>query len=686
MEKYTVQAGDSLWKISRNFTIDINELYNINGLNTKAEQHIIQPGQILTLPSKDKIYDTQLTLKIYDLAWRSLNIARLKLTFDGKIHDFVTDGAGSVAGLLIENSTKGIKVELQHLNKKEYILIADHKQLPLGKKTLKISSREMIMKGSTSVEKGTQQSSKQQEKEKAKQENKAPSTKSNTPENKPKENIAPTINQTTRTEGGTPTSVSNIGNVSEGLRLPKEAEKYRNFIIETAKKYNFLPEGLAALIYAESRWKSDATNTVGSGAVGLGQFKPDTWLPLCTSKESKVYKFLTSKYSYKDITYKDEKIFGTLDDSTSIEINKDTLLALRVNAEYNIDMIGVYSQQSISYMEKRSLPVSSLNSDEIIKLIYFSHMNGGAGAYDIIMNKKVTNKKYKIYPESSFENRLKSNLKNAKLENRYHSIDGTFRTAFISWMVTFYDSTIVPDHFRVKPNNKNYSTKDIIKKLNSDFDVNTDLPPLDSKNMPSTSKPNNPLNNGAAGAAGATLWHNPLDLCRIRTHGLRSARSASFGRDVRTDSHGNPKAHQGIDIEAEPGTPIKAVADGRIAFITNPSQGDYGKQLCMIVQADDLPVNKSVLCIDGSQNITEIYFFYAHLSEISTDLSTNKPVKCGDVLGKTGHTGNAAPMTSIIKGAHLHFEVRTLARTGRGILNHLNPAPFIDNFNYPEGR
>ncbi|HGH4735847.1 LysM peptidoglycan-binding domain-containing protein [Klebsiella pneumoniae] len=70
MEQYTVQKGDSLWKISRKFGIDVNELANINGLLTKAEQHIIQPGQVLSLPSKDKVYDTQLTLRICDLVWR----------------------------------------------------------------------------------------------------------------------------------------------------------------------------------------------------------------------------------------------------------------------------------------------------------------------------------------------------------------------------------------------------------------------------------------------------------------------------------------------------------------------------------------------------------------------------------------------------------------------------------------
>jgi len=52
-------------------------------------------------------------------------------------------------------------------------------------------------------------------------------------------------------------------------------------------------------------------------------------------------------------------------------------------------------------------------------------------------------------------------------------------------------------------------------------------------------------------------------------------------------------------------------------------------------------------------------------------------------LGETGCTGNANGMTSIALGAHLHFEVRVKERPGPGIANRLDPAPFIDGFNYP---
>ncbi|HCD1870423.1 TPA: LysM peptidoglycan-binding domain-containing protein, partial [Enterobacter bugandensis] len=486
MEQYTVQKGDSLWKISRKFGIDINELANINGLLTKAEQHIIQPGQVLSLPSKDKVYDTQLTLRIYDLVWRPLRDAKLRVTFDGKTYDYVTDSTGVVAGLLIEDSTKGIKIELQHLNKKEYILIADHKKLPLGTLSLRISSREMIIKGSTSVKQGTQQSSKQQEKEKAKQ--KGSSTASSPSESKTKENQTPSVNQTTRTEGGAPTSVSNIGNVSEGLRLPPEAEQYRDYVIEAAKKYDFQPEGLAALIYAESRWKANATNSTGSGAVGLGQFKPETWLSLCAKPESKVYQFITEKYSYQKLIYKNKKLWGELGDGSITEIDKDTVLSLRANAAYNIDMIGLLDRQSIEQLvnDWNLQSIRALEPDEIVKVAYLVHMNGTLGAVDIIMNgREIFHNKYEEDnkpTELIYENRLQSNLKNADAEQRFYSIDGSFRTAFVAWMIGYFDSIIIPDHYRVEPGGKNFSTKDIIHKINPDYNPEINLPTVAAMN------------------------------------------------------------------------------------------------------------------------------------------------------------------------------------------------------------
>ncbi|MCS5950359.1 M23 family metallopeptidase [Klebsiella pneumoniae subsp. pneumoniae] len=89
---------------------------------------------------------------------------------------------------------------------------------------------------------------------------------------------------------------------------------------------------------------------------------------------------------------------------------------------------------------------------------------------------------------------------------------------------------------------------------------------------------------------------------------------------METRSNGRRYQHQGLDIEAAPNTPIFSVADGRIAFIIDPPRSDYGRQLCIIVQVDDLPLEKALLCRCNDSEIGEVYFFYAHLSAIHSGL------------------------------------------------------------------
>ncbi|ENY5821349.1 transglycosylase, partial [Acinetobacter baumannii] len=54
----------------------------------------------------------------------------------------------------------------------------------------------------------------------------------------------------------------------------------------------------------------------------------------------------------------------------------------------------------------------------------------------------------------------------------------------------------------------------------------------------------------------------------------------------------------------------------------------------------------------------------------------------GEVIGKTGATGNANKMTTISKGAHLHFEARSAPLLGVGLDGRFDPIPFI-NANLP---
>lgn len=87
--------------------------------------------------------------------------------------------------------------------------------------------------------------------------------------------------------------------------------------------------------------------------------------------------------------------------------------------------------------------------------------------------------------------------------------------------------------------------------------------------------------------------------------------------------------HTGVDYGSKRGTEVKAVADGIIiAANWGPA---YGTQV--IIQ-------------HGSHR-----FLYAHL-EVKAPLAAGTRIKQGQVIGKSGATGNAA-------GPHLHLEART---------------------------
>lgn len=136
----------------------------------------------------------------------------------------------------------------------------------------------------------------------------------------------------------------------------------------------------------------------------------------------------------------------------------------------------------------------------------------------------------------------------------------------------------------------------------------------------------------------------PLKINVIRGGSL----SNTFGM-VRKYANGQPKPHQGWDFKAAVGTSAYAIADGTVEFIHN--SGAYGLQMCM-----------SFKC-----NGQKLYAFYAHMQQISA-VDT---VKMGQLIGKTGKTGNASGLPS--SEDHLHFEIRNQANCGLGLVGRISP-------------
>jgi murein DD-endopeptidase MepM/ murein hydrolase activator NlpD len=86
--------------------------------------------------------------------------------------------------------------------------------------------------------------------------------------------------------------------------------------------------------------------------------------------------------------------------------------------------------------------------------------------------------------------------------------------------------------------------------------------------------------------------------------------------------------HQGIDIVADEGVPIRAADGGRVALAG--WTGGYGNYTCI-------------------QHTSSLSTCYGHQSRIG--VSVGQTVKQGQVIGAVGNTGHSF-------GAHLHFEVR----------------------------
>ena len=123
--------------------------------------------------------------------------------------------------------------------------------------------------------------------------------------------------------------------------------------------------------------------------------------------------------------------------------------------------------------------------------------------------------------------------------------------------------------------------------------------------------------------------------------------------DTFTQARGTGRLHDAIDIMAARGTPVLAVADGRVAKLFNSKQGGL-----------------TVYQFDREENLA---YYYAHLDAYAPGLAEGQVLRRGDAIGTVGSTGNANPA-----GPHLHFAVFVLGpekRWWKGTA--VNPYPLL---------
>jgi murein DD-endopeptidase MepM/ murein hydrolase activator NlpD len=118
----------------------------------------------------------------------------------------------------------------------------------------------------------------------------------------------------------------------------------------------------------------------------------------------------------------------------------------------------------------------------------------------------------------------------------------------------------------------------------------------------------------------------------------RASRYYPYG----TAAHGAYMLHHGADIGNLEGTPVLAVADGRVVFAGHDDVQRWGPRT-------DFYGTLVVLQHDQEAEGQPIATLYGHLSR--TLVETGDEVEAGEVVGAVGSTGVAL-------GPHLHFEVR----------------------------
>jgi murein DD-endopeptidase MepM/ murein hydrolase activator NlpD len=145
--------------------------------------------------------------------------------------------------------------------------------------------------------------------------------------------------------------------------------------------------------------------------------------------------------------------------------------------------------------------------------------------------------------------------------------------------------------------------------------------------------------------------HRPVEF-GLSTHIRGCSISNTFGI-VRKEKNGNPRAHQGWDIAAFPGSPVLAIKDGVISFVKDDGDKGLGRHICM----------------SFDYNGRNLFAVYGHLQ--ATEVTAGQFVGEGERLGFSGQTGNAKGQP--LSEAHLHLEIRTQPHAGLGLGNRIDP-------------
>ena len=154
--------------------------------------------------------------------------------------------------------------------------------------------------------------------------------------------------------------------------------------------------------------------------------------------------------------------------------------------------------------------------------------------------------------------------------------------------------------------------------------------PVVTPNLDDADLPLRPTPEGTAAAGAATPATMPGKLL-VPVQGIKSAQLT----DTFYQPRGEQRQHEALDIMAPTGTPVIAVADGKVVKLFQSKPGGL-----------------TVYQFDPSEQFA---YYYAHLDRYADGIAEGMDVKRGTVIGYVGVTGNSDP-----NAPHLHFAVVAL--------------------------
>ncbi|HEV2610918.1 MAG TPA: peptidoglycan DD-metalloendopeptidase family protein [Noviherbaspirillum sp.] len=694
---YVVKKGDSLWGIARHFKYDIEKLAAYNGLTGKKKS-LIAIGQRIYFPDGVTSPDLKLSVKVVGLSSKPVKNAKLRVTHDGRENEMETDGLGWLHGINIQDHLKGLKIEfLNYESKWEKILNEDI--LPLGEKILQINILTDLIKGRTLKKAGPPLLPDRSVGNEIRKDTPQPKAPAAPGKRLPPVPAQPVVLQT-RTSDGLPATINAPLFASENLYLKMGNEKFRQALIESAKRYGFTPHALAAIINAEAAKTKDGTwietsAAAGSSARGLGQFLPAAWFEYIAkdgtlgNKEALKKIRTTRLFAANKSLYKEEnKKRIEIDGST-----KTSILEWRDNGAYSIDAIASYAEDNLNYLSKKGINAKALPPDEKLKIAYIMHHEGPTGGALYLRGKLgatdgLTRDQAEAKLAKQFRTRSDDGLEKAKaIADRF---EGDYIKAYYYFIANHTDTMVRVKNFMLL--SKDFQERSAYEVIHSLSGIAVEKPSSEKASSAtkastiSQSHEVKPHKN----VGGTPGWCDPLTHCAVRIGGYRDSESNPNNARLKSLFEGGGRAnkHTGLDLAAVPGTDIFAVANGEVLYAG--IGGNYGNIILLKVNINDLPrlQKRYAESISGIVNGT-IYFMYAHLSTVDVKKTRAgfKPVYAGQTIGKTGDTGNAKGMTEIGPfrlekyGAHLHFEVRRSQNLKKGKGEWFDPKPFLNSCN-----